>query len=132
MELHIYNSHREPAAAQTALCQCAVFQNHPQVLAAIRVGICFILMLVCGNSKIISDWKVKKASLKVSLLDHSCARVMELQSTFYALSFKHIDRNFNVVADSLFKKAVDDVEGLLYYEEYIDLYVHSRGTIKVF
>jgi ribonuclease HI len=87
---------------------------------------------VMGDSKIIIDWLKGKGRLQVIPLHCWMEKISVLIKQFYKLSFAHVYRNDNKVANSLSKKVVfREPEKLIYYQcteehegpfQFLDLY----------
>ena len=65
----------------------------------------------------------KRLSLQMIVLEGQKLRICELQKKFQLLSFSHIYRQSNAWVDQLCKKALGFVEGIVFYEEYMN---HSK------
>jgi len=63
-------------------------------------------LLLLGDSKITIDWLKGKANLQVAALNCWKARTLDATLLFRHLTFQHIYREENLVADSLSKKAL--------------------------
>jgi ribonuclease HI len=72
-----------------------------------RLGIDDIHLL--GDSKIVIGWLNKKTNLQVVALESWKERIVELFKHFRKLSFAHIFREDNKVADVLSKKALFEI-----------------------
>ena len=53
----------------------------------------------------IVDWAVERSSLQDAALEYWCTRIKILQATFHDISFDHIYRQLNTVANHLSKRA---------------------------
>jgi len=97
---------------------------------ASNIGI--VSIQVFGDSKVIVDWATGCLEIQVITLVHWCQRTKSLISSFSEITFQHIFRELNSVADGLSKKAVGLQAGLLHFEELKDNIICSRGSLKLF
>ena len=87
---------------------------------------------VYGDSQIIINWAKGSTALSPSELVHWCRETKNLASSFQDLSFSHIYREHNKIADRLSKKALSlpqgkgcimvFVENLLVVKDYFQLF----------
>ena len=79
--------------------------------------------MVVDDSKVTIDWISDKVKLDLNYLSDWKEKISILKKGFEALNFMHIHRQFNKIADSLSKKALNDKLGWPTFEE------HNNGTI---
>ena len=84
-----------------------------------------------GDSRVIVDWAAGSSSLNMAELDYWCERIKLLQSSFHRITFQHISRKYDAVADRLSKKALGLLEGRLFIEEFCDNSVLSSGSFLI-
>jgi ribonuclease HI len=70
-------------------------------------------LLICGDSRVILDWISQKAKLNAVHIDCWKQRTLFLAKSFSNLSFQHIPRAFNGLADSLSKRSLTTEPGKL-------------------
>lgn len=87
---------------------------------------------MAGDFSVIIVWEDRKSNLQVAILDHLMPRIRELQVNFSRLKFMHIYRQFNLEADTLSKCTIGLMEDNLYYGEYQDHHVISKGTLQAY
>ena len=75
---------------------------------------------VWGNSKVIVDWALGKHIIHSMDLKHWLLWVEELFGHFSSLTFQHVYREFNSLADELSKRAIGLGAGQIFREEHIE------------
>ena len=65
-------------------------------------------------------------------LDQWCDRINEVKAFFLSLSFQHIYRENNSIADGLSKEALTMEMGNLSFSEYLDGETIGNGIIRLF
>ena len=87
---------------------------------------------VFGDSSVIINWAKGKSSLSPLELHYWCRETRKLYTYFLALSFDHIYREHNQLADHLSKVALTLAPGSGTYSEFLDGHLTSHGNIKLF
>jgi ribonuclease HI len=77
-------------------------------------------LFVLGDSKIVIDWLNGKGSIMVANLYSWMERITEIIPLFRTLSFAHIYREENMVADNLSKKALFLRQGKISFSHWED------------
>ena len=72
---------------------------------------------VRGDSLVIIDWALGKHSIHSLELEHWILRVKDLIGHFRIVTFQHVFREFNSLADDLSKKAIGMGPGRIFWEE---------------
>jgi ribonuclease HI len=75
---------------------------------------------VLGDSRIVIDWLNYKGNLQVFALDCWKDRIRDLIKNFRAINFSHIYRELNREADLLSKKAIQQQEGKITYNKWVE------------
>ena len=60
-----------------------------------------------------------------------CKHIQEIMEAFSKFSIDHIYREHNVEVDAMSKFALDNVEGFLCWEEWIDGCVEFQGLVPI-
>jgi hypothetical protein len=102
--------------AQTPGLSFWVLGQH--LILATRLSV-FDLFMV-GDSKIVIDWLNGKGSIMVENLHSWMERISDIIPLFSSLSFAHIYREENKVADSLSKKALFLRQGKISFSHWED------------
>jgi ribonuclease HI len=89
-------------------------------------------LYVLGDSKIIIDWLNRKGSIMVENLYGWKERITDLIPLFRSLSFSHIFREENKVADNLSKKALFLLQGKISYSQWEDGHEGPTHFIKMY
>lgn len=84
---------------------------------------------VFGDSRVTIKWAEGKFKLNVLNLRHWASRVLLELSKQHDISFEHIYRAHNSLADKLSKQALDGCEGYLFWEEWIEDSLQECGSI---
>ena len=85
-----------------------------------------------GDSLVIINWANGIASLSPPDLYHWCRDIRKLCSCFLELSFSHIYREYNQLADRLSKKALTLAPGSGDYSDFFYGHLVSRDMIVLF
>jgi hypothetical protein len=72
------------------------------------------------DSRIVIDWLNRKGALRVANLDAWKDRIEELCPLFITISFAHIYREENFLADVLSKKALYSCQGRIAFNFWMD------------
>ena len=86
---------------------------------------------VLGDSKVIVDWVNEVHSIQSVDLHHWLGHVKQLIGFFNNLSFHHIYREFNKMADGLSKRAIGLVGGVIDWEELFEGSVIDSGQLSL-
>jgi ribonuclease HI len=86
---------------------------------------------VLGDSKVVLDWLLNTSRLKVAALEGWKIRIKELTSTFRAIKYQHIYREYNVAANNQSKLALEVSEGFIHYHHWISGVEGPRMQFRV-
>ena len=86
---------------------------------------------VQGDSKVIVEWALGKHSIHSLDLEHWLLRVKELLELFSSLTFHHVYREFNLLADDLSKKAIGLGPGCILWEEHKEATLTNLGSLNI-
>ena len=70
-------------------------------------------MLIFGDSKAIIDWINGKTPIRNVTMLHWYQKICDYRSNFKEISFQHIYREYNNMADTLSKEALTLGDGIL-------------------
>ena len=87
---------------------------------------------VFGDSKILIEWVNDKVVLHVALLDHWLERFKWLKCSFHNILLTHVYKELSEEADSLSKRVLGKEEGVIIYEELLNISSVFQGTLQVF
>ena len=87
---------------------------------------------VYGDSQIIINWAKGSTALSPPNLWHWCRETKKLMGSFKDLSFSHIYREHNRLADRLSKSALSYPRGIGFYKEVFENHLISQDTIQLF
>ena len=87
---------------------------------------------VVGDSRVIIEWVKRKSNLQVLSLGWWQKRVRKLQEVFVDLHFQHIFREYNTLENKFSKDDFPLDERRLFFEEFKDSSLVSRGFLVVF
>ena len=90
------------------------------------------LQLVLGDSMVIITWVKRLATLEIPSLKHWCDEIFSMLHTVPPVTFDHIFREHNKLADSLSKKALNLEMGKGYFTETWDDMVIGEGYFTLF
>ena len=90
------------------------------------------LVHVFGDSQVIINWARGSTALSLPKLVHWCRETKLLASSFHGLSFSHIYREHNMIADCLSKKALSSPQGKGCMKEYIENFLVSTEHYQRF
>ena len=77
--------------------------------------LCLDKIWIVGDSKVLIDHMNHKANINSGILSHWLHRIDRLRSVFTTISFHHIYREKNVIADRLSKWGLTVNFGKVYY-----------------
>jgi hypothetical protein len=89
-------------------------------------------LLLYGDSRIVIDWLKNKGKLQVTALLGWKDRIMQLQSTFSKLNFKHTYRENNKEADLLSKATLKKKVGIITYNLWVDRHEGPSHVLRLF
>lgn len=71
---------------------------------------------IIGDSKVLIDHMNRKTSINLGSIAHWLERIELLKNSFLDITFRHVYRERNTVADRLLKKGVNGSFGIMYYQ----------------
>lgn len=86
---------------------------------------------VIGDSNVLIDHMNQRASIDLGSLAQWMDRITILKRTFSYISFHHVHREKNTVADSLSKKGLDGITGEMHYQPFITNRLGAEGKILI-
>ena len=86
---------------------------------------------VFGDSSVIINWAKGNAALSPPELHYWCRETRKLFSHFLELSFSHIYREHNQLADRLSKSALSLTPSMCTFHEFFDDLLITRDTLKL-
>ena len=87
---------------------------------------------IFGDSSVIIDWELGKASLSCLSLDYWCEAIRHMMPLFLRLDMQHIYREHNQCPDGLLKEALFLAPGLYYISKFFDDSVIEFGKFQLF
>ena len=87
---------------------------------------------IFGDSFVIVNWAKGTATLSPPEFHHLCRETRKLCTRFLELSFSHIYREHNQLADRLSKSALSLAPGICSYSEIFEGLLASHDTFKLF
>ena len=90
------------------------------------------LTQIYGDSLVIINWAKGSTALSPTDLVHWCKETKKLFTSFQALSFTHIYREHNRLADRLSKDALMFSQGIGNYKEFFENRLVSHGSFQLF
>ena len=90
------------------------------------------LTQVYGDSQVIINWVRGSADLSPPDLIHWCRETKNLLAAFHDLSFAHIYREHNQLADRLSKIALSHSQGIGSFMEFIENHLVSHDTFQLY
>lgn len=97
---------------------------------ALRQGI--FNLCVFGDSKVVIEWAAGLVTLQARHPDHWTSRTRTLIDSFSFISFGHIFREVNSIADLLSKMVVGSMDGFLHFEEFREDLMVDSGSLYLF
>ena len=86
---------------------------------------------VRGDSKVIVDWALGKHIIHSIDLERCLFQVKDIFGHFSSLTFQHVYREFNSLADELSKRAIGLGVGWLFFEEHIEGDLTDSGSLNL-
>ena len=90
-----------------------------------------LALQVRGDSKEINDWALGKHDIHSIIMMHWLRRTKDLFRFFSFLSFQHVYREYNVLADELSKKAIGLGSKVIHSQKYTKGYMTDSGMIEL-
>ena len=87
---------------------------------------------ILGDSSVIINWAKGTDNLSQPNLSHWCRDTKQLCTSFTHMSFSHIYREHNQLADSLSKTALSLAPGMGFYSELFEGLEVSHDNVKLF
>ena len=87
---------------------------------------------IFGDSIVIISWVKGTSALRPPALSHWCMDTKRLTTCFHHLSFSHIFREHNQLADQLSKSSLSLAPGCGLLSEFIDGLLASHDTFQLF
>ena len=87
---------------------------------------------IFGDSSVIINWTLGKASLSCLSLDYWCVAIRHMMPLFLRLDMQHIYREHNQCVDSLSKEALFLAPGLCYISDFFDNSVIESVKFQLF
>lgn len=88
--------------------------------------------IVFGDSRVTIKWANNEYSLNVLELENWCALIRQEITKLEQISFNHIYRSHNTLADQLSKEAFAGPVGVLFWEEWMEACLIDRGNLYIF
>ena len=88
--------------------------------------------MIFGDSMVVISWVKKLSTLNIPSLKHWCDDIFSMMLWAPPVSFNHIYRELNMLADDLSKKALKMNLGLGYYSKYLDGVVIGESPFSLF
>ena len=117
---------------------CGLCTNtHAELLALWSVlRVCLLMGLpihmIYGDSMVVISWVNRQSTLKIPTLKHWCEEIFAMLHLTPLVTFNHIFREHNMLADDLSKKALKMEMGSGYYLEFLDGLVIGEGHFTLF
>ena len=89
-------------------------------------------LYIFGDSLVIINWAIGKATLACLALDSWCEAIRQMMLSFLSLDLQHVYREHNQSADGFSKGAVVLDSGLCHISEFLDDSVIEFGEFKLF
>jgi len=78
------------------------------------------IKMIFGDSMVVISWVKRRSALNIPTLKHWCDEIFAMLHFVPSVTFNHIFREHNILADELSKKALSLDMGSGYYSEYLD------------
>ena len=89
-------------------------------------------MHVRGDSKVVIEWAKGNYDISSVELEHWLSRTKELIKQFSTLTFQHIFREYNTVADDLSKRAIGTGFKEIILQEYSNGSLTDSGALLLY
>lgn len=93
--------------------------------------LCADKIWIVGDSKVLIDHLNHKENINPGTLSHWLRRIDRLRSVFAAISFHHIYREKNVIADGLSKQGLNANFGKVYYQLHNEHGLEVEGSVPI-
>ena len=90
------------------------------------------IKMIYGDSMVIISWVKRLSALEIPTLKHWCDEISTMLQLIPPVTFNHIFREHNMLADDLSKKALKMEMGSGYYSEHLDGLVIGEGLFTLF
>ena len=90
------------------------------------------IQLILGDSMVIISWVNRLSALAIPSLKHWCDEIFSMLENFPPVTFNHIFREHNMLADGLSKKALNLDMGTRHFSETLDGKVIGDGHFTLF
>ena len=90
------------------------------------------IQLILGDSMVIISWVKRLSALEIPTLKHWCDEIFSMLHHVPSVTFNHIFREHNMLADGLSKKALNLEMGIGYFSETLDGLVIADGHFTLF
>jgi len=87
---------------------------------------------IFGDSRLVINWLNGTSHIQAKNLVHHCSNIRTLVALFDQVSFQHVYRQHNMIADRLSKKGLASPEGLLQIEELENNRIIRYSTHRLF
>ena len=88
--------------------------------------------MILADSMVVISWVNRMSTLKIPTLKHWCDEIFSMLHLAPPVTFNHIHRELNMLADDLSKKALKMDLGSGYYSEFLDGLVIGEGLFSLF
>ena len=88
--------------------------------------------MILGDSMVVISWVNRLSTLKIPTLKHWRDEILSMLHLAPLVTFNHIYRELNMLADDLSKKALKMEMSSRYYSEYLDGLVIGEGLFTLF
>ena len=86
---------------------------------------------IVGDSKVLIDHLNHKEKINPRYLSHWLCRIENLKFDFAGISFNHIFREKNTVADDLSKQGLKAIYGKIYYQFHNGQGLQAEGSVDI-
>ena len=98
--------------------------------------VCFLMglpiQMILGDSMVIISWVNGLAALEISSLKHWCDDIIKMRLLYPLVTFNHIYREHNSLADSLSKLTLNMEVGSGHFTESLDGQIIEEGHFSLF
>lgn len=86
---------------------------------------------IYGDAKIVIDWINERANLNAPMLTGWMERILNLKYSFDLISFSHVYREHNFLAESLSKKGLSATLGRSHFQFFQNGHRREEGSIPL-
>ena len=90
------------------------------------------IQMIFGDSMVVISWVKRLTALKIPTLKHWCNEIFSMLQQAPPVSFNHIFREHNSLADDLSKNALNLDIGTVYFTETFDGEIIGDGCYTLF